>query len=169
MHAETLPLVSVDLTLFLQMINFAIMIILFRIFFYKPLKKVIEQRRRKISHDISMAESFKKEGVELQKKSEERLELAQLEAKEIISKAIKAAEMERERILLEARASREQLLKQTNSDIERTLDGIRESLAKESIKHSLKVAEKIISDNLDEETNRQLVDKFIRDLRLQSE
>jgi len=169
MHGETLPLVSVDLTLFLQMINFAIMIILFRVFFYKPLKRIVEQRRRKISHDIDMAESFKREGAGFQKQAEEQLESAKKEAKEIVANALKSAESERERILNEARLEREQLIKQTNSDIERTVEGLKESLARRSMQNSIEVAEKLLKNHLDEESNQKLVDRFIQDLRLADE
>jgi len=169
MHTEVLPLVSVDSTLFLQMINFGIMIILFRIFFYKPLKRVIEQRRRKLSHDIDLAETYKAESLALQHQSEGVLENAHSEAKEIVARALKIAESERERVLDEARESREKLLKQTNIDIDRTLEGVRESLAKESIRRSIELAERIILKNIDEETSRQLIDEFINTLKVQDE
>jgi F-type H+-transporting ATPase subunit b len=84
--------VSIDINMFWQIINFFILVFVFNKYFKKPLGKMLDSRKKKITSDLSQAEDTKKAAIELQKESEEILRKAKIEANEILKTAEKKAD-----------------------------------------------------------------------------
>ena len=73
-----------------QVFNFLILIILLRKYLYKPILKMLEERRKKIEEGLKSSEQAKKELDEAEKKKAEIISKAKLEASKIMDEAKKA-------------------------------------------------------------------------------
>lgn len=110
-------------TLLFQIINFFILVAILAKFAYKPLLKVLEERRNKIESDLDAAAQAREAAAQLQAEYEAQLRSARAEAQAIIDKAVKQADKEaqaqlsaiREQIARENRSPRRKL--QTNGKL----------------------------------------------------
>ena len=74
-----------------QIINFVIMIFVLTKLLYKPILKGLEKRRQKIEEGLKLTETVKIEEEHLQKRREEMVKEARIEARAILEEAKKAA------------------------------------------------------------------------------
>ena len=81
-------------TLLFQIINFFILVAILAKFAYKPLLKVLEERRNKIESDLDAAAQAREAAAQLQAEYEAQLRSARAEAQAIIDKAVKQADKE---------------------------------------------------------------------------
>ena len=87
-------MVNINGTLLFQFLNFFILVLILAKFAYKPMLKVLEERRKKISADLNEAEMSRQAAQGLKAGYEKQLQQAQTEAQSIIDKAVKQAEAE---------------------------------------------------------------------------
>ena len=57
MATTIMPVVSVDINMFWQIINFFILVFVFNKYFKKPLGKMLESRKEKITSDLREADA----------------------------------------------------------------------------------------------------------------
>lgn len=70
-----------------QVVNFLILLFILKRFFYKPLLKVLEERKQKIAQSMKNAEEIEKTLAKTEEDREKRLEKASAEAKKILEDA----------------------------------------------------------------------------------
>lgn len=120
--------------LFIQTVNFGLLLVALWYFLYRPLSRIIEERRRKIAQGVKDAETATAKLGEFERKKGELLTQATHEAEGLVAEGksraveeekrlIKEAEGKSARLLAEAaqRADdeRSQLMKQTEHEIAR--------------------------------------------------
>ena len=126
--------------------NVLILFVLLRIFLFKPLNKIINERTQSIQNDIDSAKKAKSEAEELKEQYESTIGDAKEEAKNIIMKAHEDAEQKVAEADKEIESERKKVLRQAQSEIA--------DLA-------IEAASKIVGANVDDEKNRRLVDEFL--------
>ena len=159
-------LISIDLSMLIQMINFFIMVFVFWKFFGKKIGKVLEQRRK-----IALSE-FEKIEQEREKLEEQRVALEKLRkeskrrANDIIIKAERQADERREQIILNANTAREKSLIKAEADIVKMKEKARAELQQEIGDLAVELAQKILKENIDknEELQNKSIDKFINEI-----
>ncbi len=114
-------MIELNLAFLFQLINFGILVLILNIFLYKPIRKVLAERRQVIGSAQEKAASVDQEVQEKMARYEARLQEAKGEAAVRRAEAFKQAQAE-ETALLEAARKRA-------SD---SLGAIREKVAKES-------------------------------------
>ena len=134
-------MVSINGTLLFQFINFFVLVAILAKFAYKPLLKVLEDRRNKIASDLDNA------------------------AQAIVDKAVKQADKEAQAQLeaIRAQIAREKQIAQTEIANEREA-AIRE-MRNEVVTLSVAVAEKLLQKNMDPDMNAKLVADCIDQLQ----
>ena len=95
-------------SIFEAVANIIILFVLLRIFLFKPLNKMKEERTRTIQNNLDSAEKAKKEAEELRQQYEGSVSDAKEEAKNIIMKAHEDAESERAAIIKKAHEEADQ-------------------------------------------------------------
>ena len=85
-------MISINGTLLFQFLNFFVLVAILAKFAYKPMLKVLEERRNKISSDLNDAEQSRLAAEKLKADYEQQLQTAQEKAQAIIDKAVKQAE-----------------------------------------------------------------------------
>lgn len=158
-------MVSLNGTLLFQFINFFILVAILAKFAYKPLLKVLEERRNKIASDLDEAEKARQDADKLKADYEAQIRDAQAKAQAIVDKAVKQADKEAQAQLdaIRAQIAREKQIAQTEIANEREA-AIRE-MRKEVVTLSMAVAEKLLQKNMDTDMNAKLVAECIHQLQ----
>lgn len=154
-------MIDLNATLIAQIINFLILVAILTKVAYKPLLKILDERKRKIADSIEFAEKERAAAEQLKAEYQQQLALARAEAQNIVEKAARLAEQTKEEILAQARAEHAKMLKAAQEEIDRERAKALSDLRGEVAALSIAAASKIIAKNIDAETNSKLVADFI--------
>ena len=149
-------------------VNFILLFILLKIFLFKPANKIMDERTRTIQDDLDAAKKSKEEAEALKKEYEDNISDAKQKAQEIIMKAHEDAESEKSAILKKSQEEADQLISDANKTIENERKRVLAQAQTQIADLAIEAASKIIGENLDDEKNRRLVDKFLSDEEVES-
>ena len=141
--------------------NIIILFILLRIFLFKPLNKMKQERTRTIQENLDSAEKARTEAEELKEQYENTIGEAKEEAKNIIMKAHDDAESERAAIIKKAHEEADQKVAEADKEIESERKKVLRQAQSEIADLAIEAASKIVAANVDDEKNRRLVDEFL--------
>ena len=144
-------------------INVLILFILLRIFPFKPINKMKADRTRTIQDNLDSAEKAKAEAEELRQQYEDSISEAKEKANQIIMKAHEDAESERTAIIRKSQEEAEKIVADADKTIENERKRVLRQAQSEIADLAIEAASKIIGENVDDEKNRKLVDKFLSD------
>ena len=150
-----------DLSFVLVIVNFIILYLFLKWILFKPVTQFIEKRNNGIKKSIEEAEARKSEAAEMKKKYEDILNTAEEEKKKIISEAVLKANKEYEAIMGQARKESELLMASSKREIESERKRMIKGIKAEVVGMAIAAASKIIESNMDNETNKVLVEKFL--------
>ena len=147
-----------------QLLNFTILFFLLSKFVFKPLFKMLEERRQKIQ-----------EGVLKEEKAEEKLNsLRELDKKLKIKN-----EEDRKKVLLEAQEEADKRKEKTLEDLNQIKKDLllkaekeaadlkvkeMEKSKREIVENSISLAEKILKGNIDEKANGEIINNYLNSL-----
>jgi F-type H+-transporting ATPase subunit b len=151
-------------TVFWTLLTFILLIALLARFAWKPLLGALETRERSIQESIDKARGDREQAEELMRQHRELLDQARRERAEAVSEGQRDAEKLKAEILDEARKQREQVLAQTQSQVEAGLRQARAELRGVAVDLAIQAAEKLLTKNLDDATQRKLVEEYLSDL-----
>ncbi len=100
-----------------QMVNFAILLFILKRFLYKPILKVLEERKNKIATSMKQSEQIQKKFEELDAKQQEILDNARNESAQIIDAAKSEAKTLANQIQIEASNQAQQALKRAQETL----------------------------------------------------
>ncbi len=141
--------------------NIIILFILLRIFLFKPINKMKNERTRTIQENLDSAEKARTEAEELKEQYENTIGEAKEEAKNIIMKAHDDAESERAAIIKKAHEEADQKVAEADKEIENERKKVLRQAQSEIADLAIEAASKIVGANVDDEKNRRLVDEFL--------
>ena len=149
-------------------VNLILLFILLKIFLFKPIGKIMDERTRAIQDDIDSAKKSKEEAEALKKEYSDNISEAKEKAQEIIMKAHEDAESEKSVILKKSQEEADQLIIDANKTIENERKRVLSQAQAQIADLAIEAASKIIGENLDDEKNRRLVDKFLSEEEVNS-
>jgi F-type H+-transporting ATPase subunit b len=145
-------------------VNFIVFLGVIYLIFFKPVSRLLEQRRSRIEQGLRDADIARQER---EKASDERLAAlteARKEAEDILARAQKVADENRERDMAETRAQLEQLRTQAAADIasekERALADVRSQVAE----LALAAASRVVGETMTSEREKRLVNEFLTEV-----
>ena len=144
-------------------INILILFILLRIFLFKSINKMRDERTRTIQDNLDSVEKAKTEAEELRQQYEDSISEAKEKANQIIMKAHEDAESERSAIIRKSQEEAEKIISDADKAIENERKLVLRQAQSEIADLAIEAASKIIGENVDDEKNRRLVDKFLSD------
>jgi len=145
-------------------ITFIIVLVLLRKYAWGPLLSAVDSREKNI---INAIESAKHERAEAQKLLvEQKLAITQArqEAAEAVRKTQSDMEKLREELMAKARKESEELKVDARRSIEEERARAINEIRVEAVKLSIQVAEKLLSERLDDAKHQQLAQQFVADL-----
>ena len=154
-------MVELNGTLLISILNFIILVAVLAHFCYKPVLKVMDDRRNKIRNDLDSAARSSAEAAKLKSDLEAELANAQVAAQGIVDKAGKEAKVQAQAQIDEAHAAIEREKVQAAKQIERERKDALEDLKTQVAALSCDIASKIISKNMTPDTNDRLIAESI--------
>ena len=148
-----------------QVISFVIVALLLKRFAYKPIQKVLEERREQIAAGLANADRIKKQLAEAEQRHAEILAKANAQAQRMIDEARESAAHVAERKQQEAVAAAEQIMAKAREasaiEHERTMAELKRELGRLVVNTTAKVTGKVLTPEdqrrLQEEAARQVV------------
>ncbi len=131
---------------------------------WKPILNSLSERENFIKDSLEKAESAKKEAEELYKKNQENLARAEQESQKIIEQGREYAENLKKQILEESKLEAKKMIADASAEIERKNQEAFNNLKNQIAEIAVGAAEKIIKEKLDENTQKQLVSKYINEI-----
>jgi F-type H+-transporting ATPase subunit b len=145
----------------LHTINFIVLIFLLSRFLYRPVVGMLDERTRRIEESLAAAERARAEVAQADREREELLASTRREIQELRDQAQQLAD----RIQSEARTSAQQEAQRIIERAQQEATAEREQamieLRREVATLVVQAAERVISQRLDEQTHRRLVEEFL--------
>ncbi|MBQ8163151.1 MAG: F0F1 ATP synthase subunit B [Clostridia bacterium] len=164
MIAEPLALDIISVNIWAILISLANLLILFFIlkrFLYKPVKKVLSERREAIAADYSEAKNAKLLAQKDKEAWKIKMNEAQNEADNIIKKAENLAHIREEKIISEANKKAEGIVRRAENTAELELKQAEKSIKKEIANVSTALAEKLLEREVKRTDHESLIDDFL--------
>jgi F-type H+-transporting ATPase subunit b len=144
-----------------QILGFLITLWLLRKFAWGPLVGMLEKRRQKIAADFREAEQAKDEARDLKTGYEQKLRGADAEARTRIQDAVAEGQRVAAEIKTQAQAEAARRLERALDEVAREREKAKEQLKQQVVQLSLRTAEKILRQKLDDPAQHRLASEFI--------
>lgn len=150
-------------TMLAQMFNFLVLLILLRAVAYKPFMNMLEKRKEYIESSIAAAEEDKKQAEQLRAALQADLQRSRQEAAEVMARASKNAEEQAQQIIEAAKAEATRVKDSALTEIQREKEKAVAELKDQVATLSILVAGKIIDQKLNDDIQKDLVNKFVKE------
>lgn len=147
-----------------QMLSFGILVFVLWKVAYKPILRILDQRKEKIENSLKQAKEIEEKNQKLDEDITKKLNEAKKEAKAIVAEAKEIGEKARNEIVLETNKEIFAMMEKTKKNIEREKDNMMSDVKDYIVKMSLVVVEKIIKDKLDQKTKESFVSETLKEL-----
>lgn len=145
-------------------IAFAIIFFVVWKFALPSLKETLDARQAAIKSELEAAEKSKIEASSLLEDYQAQVAGAKEEAAKIIADAREAGEAVKADIVARAEAEAEAIKARANEEVAAERERVADDLRRQVADLSINVAEKVVASSLDENTQRELVDRYIEEL-----
>ena len=144
-------------------VNFIVLLVMLRLFLYKPVMKVLDERAKRAREAIELAEATKKEYDQAKDEVQKQIEKGRQEAQAIIGQAMQVAERLKEESRQEAAKQAQVIVERARSELEAERDKMVGDLRREFVAISIAAAEKVIKETLDREKHRKLIEETLQE------
>lgn len=154
-------MLHLDANIIWTFINILILYLLLRMFLFKPINKIMDNGQRKYRMTLITQRSQKEEAEQMRADYNETLATASDKARQIVEEAVGQAESERNEIMARAEKENLQLYQSTQKSIENERKRSVQEAQSQIADLAIAAASKIIAKNVDDSSNRQIVDEFL--------
>ena len=144
--------------------SFLLLIFLVKKFAWGNITSILDARAEKITNDIDEAEAARQKAEELASKREEELAGSRKEAASIVENAKETAEKNKSQILSEATQEAVRLKEKAQQEIAHNKEEALNSIKGDVADLTVNLASKLLSQQLDSEGHRQLIDRYLNEL-----
>jgi F-type H+-transporting ATPase subunit b len=147
--------------MFWTLIIFVVLAIVLSKFAFGPITASVEARERALEETLDAAQRDREEAARLLAEHRAALDASRGEAQKIIADARAAAERVRAELVEQAHAEQATMLERARQEIASEKARAITELRKEAVDLAILGAGKVIDKNLDQSSNRQLVESFL--------
>ena len=144
--------------------SFLLLIFLVKKFAWGNITSILDARAEKITNDIDEAEAARKKAEELAAKREAELAGSRQEATTILETAKETAEKNKAHILSEANQEVLRLKEKAQLEISQNKEEAMNSIKGDVADLTVNLAGRLLSQQLDSEGHRQLIDRYLNEL-----
>ena len=146
-----------------QIVTFVILLVLLRLFAYKPIMRMMDERSKRIRESMDAADAAKQASLHAEEEAKKRLDEASREGQERIERAAKAGEDLKQKAQADARREWDALIGRARVEIQRERDDAVNGVRKEFADLTVLAAGKVIERSLDKEQHRELIEKVLQE------
>ena len=151
--------------MFWTLLIFVALWLLLRKYAFPPIFAAVEAREKALEDAIAAAKRDREEATKLLEEHRRQIDAARADAQRLIAEGAKAGEKIRTEMIEEARHQQQEILDRARQEIGAERDRAIAELRREAVDLAIKGASKVIERNLDDETNRKIVEQFLGDLQ----
>ena len=148
-----------------QVANFFVLLVILRLTLYKPILKMLDERKAKIAEGLNAADTARAEAAQAQANMQSQLDAARKEGQELVANAQGIAV----RIQAEAREQsnrdREAALARAQAEIQLERDRAIADLRAEFADITVTAAERVIGQSLDRGAHQRIIDETLAESR----
>jgi len=153
-------------SLLAQLINFSVLLLILYLLAYKPLLKMLDERRRRIQEGLESAEQAKERLARAEEDVAAQMERSRQEGQALIGQAQQVSARIQEEARQQARTDAEALLARARGEIQLERDSAIAHLRREFADLTITAAEKVINQSLDRQAHRRLIEETLTESAL---
>ena len=146
------------------LVVFAILVFILGKYAWGPILGAVEAREKGIQSALDEAAERNEEAAKLLAEHKEQLADARRQANELIAEGKAAGENVRKEIEEKTRAEAQTMVERARAEIERERDAAIAELRKESVDLALAAATRLMQENLDQDKDRAIVERYLTEL-----
>jgi len=146
------------------LIIFGILVFVLGKFAWGPILGALEAREKGIQSALDQAAERNEEAAKLLAEHKEQLADARRQANDLIAEGKAAGETLRKEIEEKARSEAQAIVERARAEIERERDQAIEALRRESVELALAAAARLMREKLDQQKDRQIVERYLSEL-----
>jgi F-type H+-transporting ATPase subunit b len=144
-----------------QLLSFTLLLIVLRLLVYKPVLKLLDERRERIQEGLNAADRGREQGEQAAREAQAQIEAARREGQQIIANAQQVAQRIQEEGRQQALQQQDAMLERARSEIQLERDSAISELRREFADLTISAAEKVIGQSLDRSAHQRLIDRAI--------
>ncbi|MDR1474378.1 MAG: F0F1 ATP synthase subunit B [Endomicrobium sp.] len=144
-----------------QLINFLIIVFILKKFLFNPLKKMLDERKRKIEQSLQDAQNAK---LALENAGQEKKKIladAKVGADKLMASVKAIADKAKEKALAEAKFRSQQIIEEANNKASAEFENMNKQIGRMSVDVSNKILSKVLSDLFTEEEKQKLMSRAL--------
>jgi F-type H+-transporting ATPase subunit b len=145
-------------------ITFAILLFVLKKLAWKPILTALNEREDAIKESLEKAEKAKDEAQKILQENQASLLKADEESKKIIEQSRQYAEKLKDQMLRESKEQAQKIVEDASAQIEQKKEAAFSELKTKVAEIAISAAEKILKENLDKDSHKKLVDRYIEDI-----
>lgn len=162
---EFLAFVTIDVwTMIFTWGNLLILFWLMKKYLFKPVNAILDKRQEEAEGMISSAKRDMDEAMELKAEYREKLENATMQANEMVKDAARKATLKEEEIIKDANDKAAQIIERANKQIELERENAYQEIKKDVSSLSVMIASKVLEKDISEEDHKEMIGKFIDEI-----
>lgn len=159
---QSLDIITVNLwQILISLANLLIIFLILKRFLYKPVKKVLDERRQQIDAQYSEADAAVKKATADREEYEKKLADAHDRADRIIKDATANAERRADSIVADAKSKADVIVKHAETDAELTHKKAQAQIRREIADVSVAISEKMLEREINADDHSALIDSVI--------
>lgn len=147
--------------MFWTLVIFVLLWVILSKYAFKPITAAVAAREKSLQDAIEAAERDRAESARLLAEQRQGIEGARDEAQRIIAEGRAAGDQVRARMMEETRVQQHELLERARREIAAERDRAIAELRREAVDLAIAGASKVVEENLDQEANRRIVERFL--------
>jgi F-type H+-transporting ATPase subunit b len=155
---------DINLTLFGEMLTFAVLVWVTMKYIWPPLTKAMEERQQKIAAGLEAAQRGQQALETAQKNIAQQLNEARTRATVILDQANQQANNLIEESKIKAQEECAKVFTKTKLDIEQEINKTKKELQQQTVTLVIAATEKILQQKIDQDTQQKLIDQLIAEI-----
>ena len=147
--------------MFWTLIIFVVLLFVLSRAAFKPMLAAVEAREKALEDAIASAKADREAAAKLLAEHQSQLDQARGEAQKLIAEGRSVGDKIRADMIEETRGQQQEMLERARREIESEKDRAIADLRREAVELAIAGAGKVIEKNLDDASNRQIVEKFL--------
>lgn len=148
-----------------QVINFAVLFGALSYFFYKPVKRLMNEREKKIRESLSEAEELRKKSETIEKEFRAKMTAQRVEIEEFHQKALIEQERLKKELKNKAVEEAERIITEARTLASEEKNALLKSVEDEIKEIALALAGKILEREIDEKNQKRMIDEALKSLK----
>jgi F-type H+-transporting ATPase subunit b len=147
--------------MFWTLVIFVALLLILTKFAFKPLTAAVEAREKALEEAINAAKRDRDEAARLLAEQQKALDASRADAQRVIAEGRATGEKLRNEMLEQTKHQQQELLERARAEIDNERKRAIADLRREAVELALAGASKVVERNLDDQTNRKLVESFL--------